>query len=35
MAVPHFVYVSVGNRTLELRAVDQDGAVFDWLTLKK
>ena len=35
MAVPHFVQVSVANRTLELRAVDEDGAVFDWLTLRK
>ena len=34
-AVPHFVFVSVSSRTLELRAVDQDGAVFDWLTLWK
>jgi len=32
-AVPHFVQGVVAGRRLELRAIDQDGQVFDWLTL--
>ena len=35
LAVPHFVLVTVAGRTLEARAVDVDGHVFDSFVLRK
>jgi hypothetical protein len=35
LAVPHFVHVSVGGGTMELKAVDVDGRVFDGCVLHK
>jgi hypothetical protein len=34
-AVPHFVHVTVAGTTLEARAVDVDGRVFDMWVLRK
>ncbi|MFH1572120.1 MAG: metallophosphoesterase family protein [Gemmatimonadota bacterium] len=34
-AVPHFVFVALTPGRLELRAVDIDGRVFDWLELRR
>jgi hypothetical protein len=33
--VPHFVHVTVAGTTLEARAVDVDGRVFDMWVLRK
>jgi len=35
LATPHFVSVSIAGPTLELRAIDCDGRLFDTLTLNK
>jgi len=35
LAVPHFVQVSIAGRSLELRAVDDEGRLFDLLKLVK
>jgi hypothetical protein len=35
LAVPHFVQVVVAGQTLELRAIDQDGRLFDTFLLSK
>lgn len=35
LATPHFVQVAVGAGTLELKAIDQDGHVFDMHVLTK
>jgi hypothetical protein len=31
----HFVIVSICDRTLQLQAIDQNGVLFDQLTLRK
>ncbi len=35
LAVPHFVQASIAGPTLELRAIDDEGRLFDTLTLSK